>query len=353
MILLNRLEKFAKQQGFFSNLQFGFEEGVGCIEASFTILETINHMLERGSKVFGCFLDVRKAFDTVWIDGLLYKLFTELGIEGKMWLAIKDLYTDVKARVLFSGTLSRIFDISQGTGQGRILAPFMYKIYINSLLEELSSHSYAVSINSIKLTSPTFADDISLIALQPLFLQTFLKICFQYSLKWRYEFNNFKSGVVTFGETKSTHFKSMQNRKWLLGESSVDELYECKNLGVTKNYVGSFSSNVEDNIEKTRKKAGMLFSANINRRRTSPLVYVKFWRQACLPALLFGSELFTLTSSQLLKLERCQSWFLRIIFYAPKFAPRVLLLKLSNLNSVEAEVDIKKTLIFGSAHYAG
>ena len=156
MILLNRLEKFAKQQGFFSNLQFGFEEDVGCIEASFTVLETINHMLERGSKVFGCFLDVRKAFDTVWIDGLLYKLFTELGIEGKKWLAIKDLYTDVKARVLFSGTLSRIFDISQGTGQGRILAPFMYKIYINSLLEELSSHSYAVFINSIKLTSPNF-----------------------------------------------------------------------------------------------------------------------------------------------------------------------------------------------------
>ena len=80
---------------------------------------------------------------------------------------------------------------------------------------------------------------------------------------------------------------------------------------------------------------------------------MKFLRQACLPTLLFGSELFTLTSSQLLKLERCQSWFLRIIFYAPKFAPRVLLLKLSNLNSVEAEVDIKKPLIFGSAHYAG
>ena len=109
-----------------------------------------------------------------------------------------------------------------------------------------------------------------------------MKICFQYSLKWRYEFNNSKSGVVTSGETKSTYFKSMQDRKWFLGESSVDELYEYKNLGVTKNYVGSFSSNVEDNIEKTREKVGMLFSANINRRRTSPMVYVKFWRQACL-----------------------------------------------------------------------
>ena len=76
-------------------MQFGFEEGVGCIEASFTMLETINHMLERGSKDFGCFLDVRKAFDTVWVDRLSYKLFKELGIEGKMWLTIKDLYTDV------------------------------------------------------------------------------------------------------------------------------------------------------------------------------------------------------------------------------------------------------------------
>ena len=44
-------------------MQFGFQEGVGCVEASFTILETISHMLERGSKILGHFLDVHKAFD--------------------------------------------------------------------------------------------------------------------------------------------------------------------------------------------------------------------------------------------------------------------------------------------------
>ena len=37
-------------------MQFGFKERVGCTEASYTILESINHMLERGNKVFGCFL---------------------------------------------------------------------------------------------------------------------------------------------------------------------------------------------------------------------------------------------------------------------------------------------------------
>ena len=57
MILLNR-SAFARQRGFFSEMQFGFQEGVGCIEASFVILETVNHVLERGRKVFSCFLDV-------------------------------------------------------------------------------------------------------------------------------------------------------------------------------------------------------------------------------------------------------------------------------------------------------
>ena len=77
MILLNRIEKYA---AFFSEMQFGFQEGVGCNEASFTVLEKINHMLERGSKFVSCFRNVRKAFDIVWIDGLLYELFSEFGI---------------------------------------------------------------------------------------------------------------------------------------------------------------------------------------------------------------------------------------------------------------------------------
>ena len=162
MVFLNRLENYAKQNRLFPNLQFEFQEGVGCTEASFTILESINHMLERGSKDFGYFLDVRKAFDTVWIDGLLHKLFMEFDIRGRMWLAIKDLYTEVRGQVLYSNTLSRKFDISQGPGQGRILAPFMYKVYINSLLNELTNHCYAISINQLSLPSPSFADDIAL-----------------------------------------------------------------------------------------------------------------------------------------------------------------------------------------------
>ena len=144
-----------------------------------------------------------------------------------------------------------------------------------------------------------------------------MQMCYCYSLKWRYEFNNFKSGVGTFGETRAVHCESMKSREWFLGEETVVELYEYKNLGVLKNYIGSFSSSVEDNIEKTRSKAGMIFSSNLDRRKLKPLIFVKFWRQACLPSVLFGAELITLTPGLLLKLERCQSWFLKLSFMYP------------------------------------
>ena len=213
MILLNRLEKYAVQIGFFSEMQFGFQEGVGCNEASFTILETINHILERDSKIFSCFLDVRKAFDTVWIDGLLYKLFLDLDIRCRMWLALRDLYTNVKAQVFYEGSLSRKIYLSQRTGQGKILAPFMYKVYIKGLLNVLSNHCYAIFINGLRIPSPSFVDDISLLTVHPYFLKTFMNICNRYGINWRYDFNHSKSGIVTFGETKLQHFESLKNHR--------------------------------------------------------------------------------------------------------------------------------------------
>ena len=151
------------------------------------------------------------------------------------------------------------FDMSQSTGQGRIFAPFMYKVYINGLLQKLSNHCYAISINSLSLPAPSFADDVTLLSLFPSFLKTFLNICHQYSVTWRDEFNHTKSGMVTFGETKPLHSCLMKEREWTLGETKVDKLYEYKNLGVLKNYAGSFTSNVLDNMEKTRKKARIIF----------------------------------------------------------------------------------------------
>ena len=72
--------------------------------------------------------------------------------------------------------------------------------------------------------------------------------------------NQQKSDLATFRETEAVHYESMKNDEWILGGNSVDELEQYKNLAVVKNYIDSFSPNAEDNIEKARKKSGMIFS---------------------------------------------------------------------------------------------
>ena len=100
----------------------------------------------------------------------------------------------------------------------------MHKVYTNALLIAISNYAYALNINGLSLPSPSFADDISLLAIQPSFLRVFMQMCYCYSLKWTYEFNNSKSGVATFGETRVVHHESMKRREWILGWETVDEL---------------------------------------------------------------------------------------------------------------------------------
>ena len=52
-------------------------------------------------------------------------------------------------------------------------------------------------------------------------------------------------------------------------------------------------------VKNYRKKAEMIFSANIDRHKSNLLVYAKYWKRVCLPSLLFGSGIFTLTPTSI------------------------------------------------------
>ena len=101
---------------------------------------------------------------------------------------------------------------------------------LDMLLNTLTNHAYAILINGLRVSSPSFTDDISLLTTQQSFLAVLMHICYCYSLKWRYEFNNSKTGVVTFGETKAVYYQSIKTLEWILGGDTLDKLYEYKKL---------------------------------------------------------------------------------------------------------------------------
>ena len=99
-----------KLQGAYRSEQDG-------LTTSFIIDEVINKCGEDGDKAYVCYVDVKKAFDTVWIDAMLYKLY-HVGVTGKAWRIISSWYEDMREYVLIAGWKSREYKISHGTRQG-------------------------------------------------------------------------------------------------------------------------------------------------------------------------------------------------------------------------------------------
>ena len=68
----------------------------------------------------------------------------------------------------------------------------------------------------------------------------------------------------------------INTRKFVIGSSPIENLKQHTNLGIYKNYCGSFATIIDENITKARKKSGMLFSARFDKRSTNPLDTSRF-----------------------------------------------------------------------------
>ena len=77
------------------------------------------------------------------------------------------------------------------------------------------------------------------------------------------------------------------------------------------------------------------------------MIYLKFWKQACVPTLLFGAEIWSFTSAHLEKLERCQMWFIKRLFHLPDYTSNEILAIVSGIPPVATLINQKKLYFLG------
>ena len=161
--------------------------------------ETINHYRERSDCTSVAFLDSSKAFDTVWHTGLLFKL-SEIGTSPKVCMILDKIYNNAKSCVLVNSIYSRTFRQIRGLCQGSMLAPKLYVIYINELLNKLTRMKFFSPILDVHIACPTQADDIALISPSARNMQDMLLMCENYSSKWRFTFSSQKVKYYTLAQ---------------------------------------------------------------------------------------------------------------------------------------------------------
>ena len=164
-----------------SQNQPGFKPGDFCINQLLAITHETYKYVDACLDVRAVFLDISKAFDKVWHQGLLYKL-EQNGISGSLLETLTDLLKDRKQRVVFNEQNSSWENAEAGIAQGSILGPLLFLIYFNDLPDNLSTN--------VKL----FADDASLcpvhyITISSCDLNYDLNRVREWAFQWKMSFN--------------------------------------------------------------------------------------------------------------------------------------------------------------------
>ena len=116
-----------------ASTQSGFRPGDSCINQLLSINHEIYQSFDNDLQVRGVFLDISKAFDKIWDEGLILKL-SRNGTSENMLYLLKDFFEILK----LSGQNSSWKEITSGTRQGSIFGPFLILISINALSNGLS-----------------------------------------------------------------------------------------------------------------------------------------------------------------------------------------------------------------------
>ena len=183
-LLLARLLNFRETMCPDYPNQLGFRSGAQCSDHILTLNTIIEKYVRLGKKrLFVCFVDYRKVFDTVCRDALLFKL-KEIGIAGNFFQCINYMYNHSSTRIKLIRKLSAAIDVTVGTEQGHPMSPELFKLFIHDLsrkIEEIDELNSPL-LNGFKVSYLLWADDLVLLALDEASLQKLLETAGNYPL---------------------------------------------------------------------------------------------------------------------------------------------------------------------------
>ena len=201
-LMLPTLLRYMSEKGIPYDFQFGFTKLRSTYDAIMRLLSFVGRYYNY--PIPAVFIDITKAYDRVWVKGLLYKLHTHLNMKPHDLFFYRALLTNRAFRVCGNGYMSDLFSTPDGVPQGGVSAPQLFITYIHDMCD---------AINSIYIKMNLYADDLVIWASELLLNNTMTttfthmqqalnKLTF-WASTWKVAFSPAKTQLMIFSHAKS------------------------------------------------------------------------------------------------------------------------------------------------------
>ena len=285
------------------------------------------------------FVDLRKAFDRVWREGL-WAVLEEKGLGGKFLSIVKGIYSGHKRKIDIGNDQTEWIDCRRGVKQGCCLSPVLFAIYLADLGTRLKA-TKGVKMGNATIPGIFFADDMIQTAETVDDLGHQLAILRDFVTERRLEINFQKTQIMKLGQGCG------DKNTWTLTDGQGTELGRIEEtnfydyLGVRLGRSRTFQQYRTQKQKQIPRKLGLL---KVKSRNTPSRTRAAnaMWRQAVKPALLYGAELVTYTKEWTDKMESLQSKIARWILGVRRTTPPAGLRAELGWNSIEDDIEERK-----------
>ena len=327
-----RLLWYLETESILVKEQAGFRRFHSTEDQATYLAQEVEDAFQEQRVVLAAWVDLQKAFDKVWTDGLLVKL-QRSGIAGNMLRWIRAYLHNRRARVTVNGHKGKQVLLRHGVPQGGVLSPTLFLIFINDLIETLPKGIHAA----------LYADDLVMWCKEEYATTATYRMRLAvdnlaaWAEEWNVKINKEKSSTTLF--TLSSKQKPGVIK---LGDTPLKNEGEATYLGVTfdrrqtwKPHIGRAEGKARRKLAILRKLAGTGWGANQK-------ILKRVYQGAIRPHLEYGSSAWsTASKTNLQSLDRVQNQALRLITGSMRSTPIQAMEKVAAIQSLEQRRDSK------------
>ncbi|GFY33984.1 RNA-directed DNA polymerase from mobile element jockey [Trichonephila clavipes] len=272
------------------------------------LTEKITAGFQRGRSTGAVFLDIQKAFDRVWVSGLIYKLITNNFPPALIHL-INSYLVNRTFQVRVNDTLSSSHSINYGVPQGSLLGPLLFNIYINDIPTHPQTSTNIYADDTVTLATYKNHNTITIA------LNNHLKLLETFFDTWKIKINIDKTIAVLFTNRKT------QPTPPTLYSTQLQWSQSTKYLGLTLDKKLTWKQHIIQTRDKFRRAQRAIFP--LIGRNSELNLYNKLllYTAVLRPILTYGSPVWGYAANSNIKiLEVAQNSLIRNIVKANRYA---------------------------------